>query len=132
MEIPAEPVAEIEELRLLVNGAPVTYLTAAVDNRHGSVAITMDSVSIFTPAGVEFTYEGASEYVDRLRRSLPANAPAETQNRFLDVSRSHLEPAPPLGMKDFVLLGPEVPQEIREIIVAPTAGFHPIRAVPAE
>lgn len=131
MEIPAEPVAEIEELRTLVNAAPVTYLTAAVDNRQGSVAISMDSVSIFTPEGEEFKYEGASEYVDKLRRALPAAAPVETYNRFINVSNAYLGDAPPLALKDFVLLGPEVPQEISGVIVNPTGGFHPVPALPA-
>ncbi len=131
MEIPAPPVPEIEELRRLVKEAPVTYLTAVVDNRHGSVAINMDSVSIFTPEGAEYRYQSASEYITRLRDALPADAPAETRTRLDDLFIAHSGEAPPLGMKDFVLVGPPVPNEMSEIIVHPTSGFHPVPAMPA-
>jgi hypothetical protein len=131
MEIPAPPVAEIEELRSLVNEAPVTYLTAVVDNRQGSVAINMDSVSIFTPEGAEYRYQSASDYINKLREALPAEAPAGTRSRFDDLFISHSGEAPPLAVKDFVLVGPPVPKEMSEIIVHPTSGFHPVPAVPA-
>lgn len=131
MEIPAPPVPEIEELRSLVKEAPVTYLTAVVDNRQGSVAINMDSVSIFTPEGAEYRYQSASGYINRLREALPADAPGETRTRFDDLFNAHSGEAPPLGMKDFVLVGPPVPNEMSEIIVHPTSGFHPVPAVPA-
>lgn len=131
MEIPAPPVPGIEELRTFVNEAPVTYLTAVVDNRQGSVAINMDSVSIFTPEGAEYRYQSAADYINDLREALPANAPAEARSRFDELFNAHLGEAPPLGVKDFVLVGPAVPSEMSEIIVHPTSGFHPVPAVPA-
>jgi hypothetical protein len=131
MEIPAPPVPEIEEIRTTVNEAPVTYLTAVVDNRQGSVAITMNSVSIFTPEGAEYRYQRASDYINKLREALPAEAPAETRSRFDDVFNAHRGDAPPLAVKDFVLVGPAVPNEMSEIIVHPTSGFHPVPALPA-
>jgi hypothetical protein len=132
MEIPAAPVSEIEDFRSFLKESPVTYLTAVVDNRQGSVAIHMDSVSIFTPTGAEYRYQRASDYLDKLRDELPADTPAEARNRFDDLFDAHLGDAPPLAVKDFVLVGPAVPPEISEIIVHPTSGFHPVAAVPAD
>ncbi|WP_247041937.1 hypothetical protein [Arthrobacter rhizosphaerae] len=131
MEIPAPPVPGIEELRTFVNEAPVTYLTAVVDNRQGSVAINMDSISIFTPEGAEYKYQSASDYINKLREAVPAEAPAEIRSRFDELFKAHLGDAPPLAAKDFVLVGPAVPNEMSEIIVHPTSGFHPVPAVPA-
>lgn len=131
MEIPAPPVPGIEELRTFVNEAPVTYLTAVVDNRQGSVAINMDSVSIFTSEGTEYRYKSAADYINELREALPADAPSEARSRFDELLNAHLGEAPPLGAKDFVLVGPAVPSEMSEIIVHPTSGFHPVPAVPA-
>ncbi|MGX9900142.1 hypothetical protein ACW0JT_09905 [Arthrobacter sp. SA17] len=131
MEVPAQPVPEIEELRNMVKEAPVTYLTAVVDNRQGSVSINMDSVSIFTPEGAEYRYQSASEYIDRLREALPADAPAEARTRFDDLFNAHSGEAVALGMKEFVLVGPPVPNDMIEIIVHPTSGFHPVPAMPA-
>ena len=131
MEIPAPPVPGIEELRAYVDEAPVTYLTAVVDNRQGSVAINMDSVSIFTPEGAEYRSQSAADYIKELREALPADTPAEARSRFDELLNAHLGEAPPLGLKDFVLVGPAVPSEMSEIIVHPTSGFHPVPAVPA-
>jgi hypothetical protein len=132
MEVPAAPVAQIEELRSLVNAVPVTYLKVTVDNRHGSVAINMHGVRITTLAGAELKYERASVYVDTLRRELPDDVPAETNSRFIDISNAYNDAAQPLTVQDFVLVGPEAPREFSGITVYPTAGFHPVPAVPAE
>jgi hypothetical protein len=130
LTIPAEPLEEIESLRTLVQGEPVTYITGTVDNRDGSEAVNMYGVSIFTPEGEELEYKGADSYADELRNLLPDNAPSETHNRFIDTSNKHQIFVKPLAKGDFVLVGPSVPQEITGITVYPTGGFDPVQATP--
>jgi hypothetical protein len=115
-----------------VNAPPVTYISAAVDNREGTKAINMYSLSIFTPEGKELKYKGVSGYLDDLRGRLPANAPSEVFNKFVDVSNAYLDDASPLEVKDFVMVGPEVPAQITGITVYPTGGFPPVNAEPAQ
>jgi hypothetical protein len=122
---------EVEELRAIVNAPPVTYISAGVDNRDGTKSINMYSLSIFTPEGKELKYTGVSPYVDDLRAILPPDAPAEIFNRFIDVSDAYLDDASPLEVKNFVLVGPEVPAQISGITVFPTGGFPPVSAAAA-
>jgi len=131
LTIPAKPVAELDSLRALVKGEPVTYVTGTVDNRDGSEAINMYGVSIFTPEGEELKYKGADSYVDGLRDRLPENAPSETYNRFIGASNKHQIFVKPLAKHDFVLVGPAVPKEITGITVYPTGGFGEVQATPA-
>jgi hypothetical protein len=132
LQLPASPVAEIEELRLIVNAPPVTYISAAVDNRDGTKAINMFSMSVFTPEGKEVKYGRVSAYVDDLRSMLPADAPSHVFNKFVDVSNAYLDDASPLEVKDFVMVGPEVPEKITGISVYPTGGFPPVIAEPVQ
>lgn len=131
LTIPAEPVAEIESLRALVDGEPVTYLTGTADNREGSEAINMYGVSIFTPEGEELQYKSADTYVDELRNMLPDDAPSETYNLFIDASNKYQIFVKPLAKADFVLVGPTVPKEITGISVYPSGGFDRVEATPA-
>jgi hypothetical protein len=131
LQVPGSAVPEIEELRGIVNAVPVTYISAAVDNREGTKFINMYSLSIFTPEGKELKYRGVSPYLDDLREMLPADAPPEVFNRYIDVSNAYLDDASPLEVKDFVLVGPDVPAQITGITVYPTGGFPPVKAEPA-
>jgi hypothetical protein len=128
IQIPAEPVAEIEKLRALVKGPGVTYLTVKFDNRQGTVGVNMYGVTIFTPAGEELKYTNANAYIDSIR---PSDAPAEVYNQFIDVGDKHMEMANPKGVKDVVLTGPAVPDEITGITVYPTGMSDPVEAVPS-
>jgi len=132
LQLPAAPVPEIEELRSIVNAPPITYISAAVDNRDGTKAINMFSLSVFTPEGKEVKYSGVSAYVDDLRSMLPADAPSHVFNKFVDVSNAYLDDASPLEVKDFVMVGPEVPDRITGISVYPTGGFPPVKAEPVQ
>lgn len=115
----------------MVSAPPVTYITAKVDNREGTEFINMYSLSIFTPEGKELKYKEVSAYIDELQRKLPENAPSQQYNRFVDVGNSYLDGAPPLAVKDFILVGPEVPAQITGITVSPTGMFNPVPAEPA-
>ncbi len=131
LALPAEPVAELESLRALVKGKPVTYVTGTIDNREGSEAINMYGVSIFTPEGEEIQYKSADTYVDELQGLLPADAPSATYNLFVDAINKHQIFVKPLAKGDVVLVGPTVPQEITGVTVYPTGAFNPVDATPA-
>lgn len=130
LELPAPTVPEIEELRQLVGGEPVEYITAAVDNRKGSDPINMYEVQIFNPEGRQYTYSGVDSYLSELRNRLPKDAPAETYNRFVDLSNAYLDDAAPLEVKNFVLVGEPVPTEITGVTVYATGVFDPVSATP--
>lgn len=113
-----------------MNAPPVTYITGTVDNREGTEPIRMVAMSIFTPEGREFKYEEAFDYVNELREKVPTDAPLQQRNKYVDVANSYLDPVPPLAVKDFVLVGPEVPDQIAGITVAPEGKFNPVPAEP--
>lgn len=92
MSIPGAPDPEIEKLRALVEGEPVTYLKVKVDNRKGTLGVNMYRVSIFTPEGQELKYVNADSYIDEMR---PSGAPAEVYNSFIKLSNRHGEMADP-------------------------------------
>jgi hypothetical protein len=129
LQIPGQPDAEIEQLRTLSPGAPaVTYLTFHVDNRAGTVGANMYGVSIFTPAGEELQYKNADAYIDAIR---PSDAPASVYNQFIAAGNKHMSMAKPKAVKDFVLTGPAVPDEIAGITVYPTGMSDPVDALPS-
>ncbi|WP_457965368.1 hypothetical protein M1E17_03045 [Arthrobacter sp. D1-29] len=130
LHVPGPAASDIEELRTMVGAPPVTYISAAVDNRKGTKAINMYSLRIYTPEGRELKYAGASPYVDDLRRRLPPDTPSEVFNKFIELSDAYLDDASPLEVKNFVLVGPEVPAQITGITVYPTGGFPPVSAEP--
>lgn len=127
LEVPGTPDLEIEGLRALAGGEPTTYLTVSVDNRNGTVGVNMYGVSIFTPEGKELKYTGADTYLNSLR---PSNAPAKVYNQFIEAGNRHMEMAKPNAVKNFVLVGPEVPAEFTAITVYPTGMSDPVDATP--
>lgn len=128
ISIPGTPDPEIEKLRAFVGSEPVDYLTVKVDNRKGTVGVSMFGVSILTPDGQELNYENASDYLDDIR---PTGTPAELFNAFTKLGDQHREPAKPLMVKDFVLVGPAVPAGISSVKVYPTDAVNPVDALPA-
>ncbi|WP_247041956.1 hypothetical protein [Arthrobacter rhizosphaerae] len=128
LDIPGQPDPEIEKLRELAGAAPTTYLTVHVDNRKGTVGVNMYAVSIFTPEGKELKYVNADTYIDELR---PDDAPAEVYNQFIELGNKHMEMAKPKAVKDFVLVGPTVPDVIAGITVYPTGMSGEVDALPA-
>ena len=128
IQIPGAAVPEIEKLRALAGAAPTTYLTVKVDNRAGTTGVNMYGVSIFTPDGEELKYIRADNYVDTLR---PSDAPAAIYNQFIDVGNRLGSSAAPKAVKDFVMVGPEVPEKIAAVTVYPTGGSNPVDATPA-
>jgi hypothetical protein len=127
MSIPGAPDPEIEKLRVFVDGAPVTYLMVKVDNSKGTAAVNMDGVSIITPGGQELKYVSAASYLDELR---PVGAEAELYNTFIKLANRLKAEAKPLMVKDFVLIGPAVPEVISGVKVYTTGLSDPVDALP--
>jgi hypothetical protein len=126
--LPGKPDPSVEALRVLGKGPKTTYVTVHVDNRQGSEDVNMYGISVFTPAGEEVKYEGASQYIDSIT---PKDAPAETYNKFIEGYNKHNDIAPPKAAKDFVLTGPEVPAEFTGVTVYPNGAYDPVEAAPA-
>lgn len=56
-------VAELEAYRVKVNGAPVSYLVADVDNRKGADRVNMYMVSAFDEEGRQYTFSTVTEAI---------------------------------------------------------------------
>jgi hypothetical protein len=75
-------------------------------------------------------YVPVADYADDLRNKLPADAPAETYNKFIDASNKHNDTVSPLGKKTFTLVGPPVPAEFTGVKVYPAGAADPVDASP--
>ena len=131
LSIPGKPAADLEELRALVKGKPVTYLTIGMDNREGSADVHIGGVSLFTPEGDEVKYQTASDYADELEKLLPAGTPAETSNRFITAYNKHNDPVKPLAKETVTLVGPTPPASFTGVKVYDAYG-DPVDALPAD
>jgi hypothetical protein len=129
LSIPGKPAADLEALRAVVKGKPVTYLTIAMDNRAGTADAIVGGVSLFTPAGDELKYKTASEYADELNKLLSKDAPAETYNRFIAAYNKYLDPVKPLAKGVVTLVGPTPPAEFTGVKVYDAYG-DPVDALP--
>lgn len=129
LSIPGKPAADLEALRALVKGKPVTYLTIEMDNRQGSADVVMSGVSLFTPEGQEVKYRTASEYADELGKLLPKDAPAETSNRFIEAYNKHNDPVKQLAKGTVTLVGPTPPAVFTGVKVYNAYG-DPVDALP--
>lgn len=130
LRLPAPPLPEIEELRALAGGEPLTYISASVDNSKGSTMVDMYGVTIFTVEGEELSYRRASDYIDELRRKLPISTPPEAQKRFSDLSGKYRSQAPPQEVREFFLVGPPVPEQFARVHVYPSGAFNFVLATP--
>lgn len=127
MTVPAEPIAEVEDLRIQVDGKEVTYITATIDNREGSDPFDLYQINIYDPAGQQYVYTNVSDYISEIR---PADAEASFYNQFIDLANSFESIVQPLQVSDFVMVGPEVPEEIAGIAVS--NGYEEIPATATE
>lgn len=129
LSIPGTPAPDLEALRTLVKGKPVTYLTISVDNLEGSADVHVGGVSLFTPAGDEVKYQTASGYADELGQALPADSPAETSNRFITAYNKHNDPVKALTKGTVTLVGPTPPATFTGVKVYDAYG-DPVYALP--
>lgn len=127
MEVPGQPIPEIEELRGMAGAEEVAYITATIDNRQGEEAFDFYQVSIYDPAGQEYNYTPAGEYIFEI---IPEELPTEQYNQYVDLSNGLVEIVDPLQQAESVLVGPPVPEEITGVVVS--NGFESFEATPAE
>jgi hypothetical protein len=128
MRMPGTPDPEVEKLRALVGGEPPTYIGVTVDNQKGTEDVGMRGVSIFTADGQELKYENANTYVDQMR---PPGAQAEVYNVFIKLANKLKAQAKPGTVRDFVLVGPPVPEVFSSVKVHLSGMADPLDAVPA-
>jgi hypothetical protein len=105
----------------------VTYLTVKVDNRKGSAYVNMYGVSVIDPAGKEYEYKPADQYINSIT---PKDAPAETYNKFINAGNKYMEGADPGTVKEFVLTGPALPKQFAIVRVYPSGAYDPVDALP--
>lgn len=132
LDLPGTAVPEIEELRELVGGPPVEYVTVKVDNREGTIPVNMYEVQVFDPEGRQYTYTGAAAYIWDMQRKLPEGTPAGVYNKYVDLHNQYIDDAAPREVKDFVLVGGPVPERIAGVTVYATGGFNPVQAEPVK
>lgn len=128
LSLPGTPDPEVEKLRALVGGEAPTYVSVTIDNLTGTESVGMHSVSVFTPENQELKYLNASTYVDGMR---PSGAEAEVYNVFIKLSATLKAEAKPQTAKDFVLVGPPVPEGITGVKVYASGMADPVDATPA-
>lgn len=127
MEVPGEPIPEIEVLRETAGVDPVAYITANIDNRKGEEAFDFYQVSIYDPAGEEYIYTPAGEYIFEI---MPEDMPTDQYNQYVDLSNNMVEIVDPLQQAPSTLVGPPVPDEITGVVVS--NGFESFEATAAE
>ncbi|PTT66829.1 hypothetical protein, partial [Arthrobacter sp. HMWF013] len=66
-------VADLEAYRVKVNGAPVSYLVADVDNRKGTERVNMYQVSAFNQEGRQYTFSTVTDAIDIWKPSYQAD-----------------------------------------------------------
>lgn len=115
LDVPGEPSAEIERLRVQAGAPEVTYVTGNLDNRQGSEPFSVYSVSVYDPEGNEYVYESASDYLSEIR---PSDAPAEIYNQYIELGNSLMDDIDPLQRADFILVGPELPGQITGLSIS--------------
>jgi hypothetical protein len=128
MSMPGTPDPEVEKLRALVGGEPPTYVTITVDNQKGTEDVGVRAVSIFTPDSQELKYENAYNYVDQMR---PPGAQAEVYNVLIKFADKLKAQAKPGMVRDFVLVGPPVPEVFSGVKVHLDDMSDPVDALPA-
>lgn len=132
LQLPGTAVPEIEELRKLVKGPAVDYVTARVDNRAGTQPVNMNEIQVFDPDGRQYTYTGAAAYIWDLQQQLPDGTPVPVYNKYVDLHNQYLDDAAPKEAKDFVLVGEPVPEQISGVTVYAAGGSNPVEASPVK
>lgn len=84
-------VAELEAYRAKVEGAPVTYLVADVDNRKGADRVNMYLVSALDEKGREYTFSKVTGAIKTWALSYQADG-----TYLMPMARSFLTPSGPL------------------------------------
>lgn len=115
LEVPGTPNPDIEAMRAEVGAPEVTYLTGNLDNRGGSEAFDVYTISVYDTDGNEFEYVPAQDYVFEIT---PKDAPAEVYNTYVDLYNSFPTVIDPLQRADFVMVGPVLPADFTGVTVS--------------
>ncbi|UNX55408.1 hypothetical protein MF406_03835 [Georgenia sp. TF02-10] len=137
IEIPAEAthpaVAEFEEYRQTVGGAPVTYLVAEIDNTNGTDDINMYEVDIVTEEGEQLTTYGVGDAIDVWGDLVDTNTDegVDLYNRGVDLSNAQLDSLLP-GAKGTQVLILDAPLDsVSRVFVYPAGGVDRVEATKA-
>ena len=126
LEVPGTAPVDIEEVRTLVGGEPVTYLTGNLDNREGAELFDMYRVSIYDMEGNKYDYEPAEDY---MHSTVSIDAPDDVYDKYRAASDNLTSVFDPLQQGDFVMVGPLLPEQIAGVNVS--NGFEDFGAQPA-
>ena len=155
MNIPADPadktLTEIEEYREAVNAAPVTYLTADVDNRNGTDSVNMWKVEVFDEEGNSYEFNGVSEYVSDIGPETDWASEDESytlidgteisKDEYFDLNsistdlhNEHLHGASAAERKTMILVyeGTDLPDEYTRVAVQPGPFGETVEAYPTD
>lgn len=127
LEVPGELNPEIEEYRIAAGSQPVAYLTGNLDNRTGTEFFDVYTITMYDAEGNEYAYQPAQDYLSEVAPS--SEESAEAYNAYVDLQNSLTTVFDPLERGDFIMVGPEVPEEITGIMI--NNGFEDFPAAPA-
>lgn len=135
---PGDPVAEYEELRSLVDGTPVTYVTVAVDNREAIDGANMYGIDAFDEDGRKYEFRKIDEALTEWQALVDAeasdysNEDVELYNLFNDAINESTWHADVGEVAEFVLASAdtELPAEFTRISVFHSGMFDPVDARP--
>ena len=127
LQLPGEPPADIEALRIASGGEAVAYLTGNLDNRQGAESFDVYTVSVYDLDGNKYEYEPADDYISSIK---PEDVFADDYRKYGEAQDGRSTVVDAMERKDFVMVGPELPAEIAGISVS--NGFEDFGAMPAE
>lgn len=151
LQIPADPPSDIEGFRKEVGAAPVTYMTAQIDNRKGSTDVGLYEVTLYDPEGNTYVFEDASvshigewgpTFTEDYDYLLPDGTVLEEakgealSEQSIDLYNKYLNHGnvDPLAKGEAVMIGAfeEVPAEITGVAVQAYGAGQPEYATPAD
>lgn len=122
---------EVEALRKIGKVKPLHYMNVKVDNRSGSVAANMLSVTAYDPDGKKYEYTGISDMIGEWRGvvDLDVDGSSALYNRFIDAGNAHLDSidVSEAGVKILAYEG-ELPKGFTRVEVNASGGFDPVDA----
>lgn len=148
LTIPAEA-PEVDSMRTELGIAPVSYATAQVDNREGSVRVNMYQVALYDEDGKEYLFETASGPIGEWSPiwdwpeggestyslqdgTVITEAQYEDLNtRASELYNANLSDVEPLAQGEILLIGPaELPDTVTGVAVQPSGMGEPYYATP--
>lgn len=117
LEVPGAPNPDIESMRVEVGAPEVTYLTGNLDNRAGSEAFDVYTISVYDMEGNKYDYMPAQDYIGDITPDSEVVG-TDVYNRYIEAYNNASTVIDALERKDFVMVGPEMPDEIAGVSVS--------------